>query len=51
MKRFSFYSRRDSDQEAINTVVAFSRLSAAKKFAHDKQLPLKEFLKLFAISR
>lgn len=51
MKRFSFYSRRDSSQEAINTITAFSRLSAAKKFAETKQLPLKEFLKIFAVTR
>ena len=47
MKRFSFYSRVDKSQEAINTIVASSRLSAAKKFANTKQLPLKDFLRIF----
>jgi len=51
MKRFSFYSRVDKDQEAISTIIAGSRLSAAKKFAHIKQLPLKDFLRIFGISK
>jgi hypothetical protein len=51
MKRFSFYSRVDKSQEAISTVIASSRLSAAKKFAQTKQLPLKAFLRIFGISK
>lgn len=51
MKRFSFYSRKDSSQEAISTTLAVSRLSAAKFFAKTKQLPLKSFLELFAVTR
>ena len=51
MKRFSFYSRVDKSQEAISTTVASSRLSAAKKFAQTKQLPLKDFLRIFGISK
>jgi len=51
MKRFSFYSRVDKNQEAIATVVATSRLSAAKKFAQTKKLPLKDFLRIFGISK
>lgn len=51
MKRFSFYSRRDSSQEAISSTIATSRLAAAKFFARTKQLPLKSFLELFAVSK
>jgi len=51
MKRFSFYSRVDNNQEAIGTTLASSRLNAAKKFAQTKQLPLKDFLRIFGISK
>lgn len=51
MKRFSFYSRTDSSQEAISNTRALSRLAAAKHFANVKQLPLKGFLQLFAVTR
>ena len=51
MKRFSFYSRVDSNQEAIGTTLANNRLSAAKKFAQIKQLPLKDFLRIFGIHK
>ena len=51
MKRFSFYSRNDSSQEAISSTLASSRLNAAKKFAETKQLPLKDFLRIFGISK
>jgi len=51
MKRFSFYSRVDKSQEAIATVTASSRLGAAKKFAQTKKLPLKDFLRIFGISK
>jgi hypothetical protein len=46
---FKFYSRRDKDQETIGRVIASSRLQAAKIFAERKQLPLKEFLKIFGV--
>lgn len=51
MKRFSFYTRVDSSQEAIGTTLASSRLAAARKFAQTKQLPLKDFLRIFSVSR
>ena len=51
MKRFSFYSRVDKSQEAIATIITTSRLSAAKKFAQTKQLPLKDFLRIFGVSK
>jgi hypothetical protein len=51
MARYNFYSRNDSTQEPIMTVVTFSRLKAAKYFAERKQLPLKVFLSLFAVSK
>jgi hypothetical protein len=46
---FGFYSRTDNTQEIISRTVSTSRLSAAKHFAERKQLPLKKFLKIFAI--
>ena len=47
---FKFYSRNDKDQEKIGRVVTTSRLQAAKLFAERKQLPLKEFLKVFSVT-
>jgi hypothetical protein len=46
---FGYYSRYDKHQEVINRTVTLSRLQAAKIFAGRKQLPLKEFLKIYAI--
>jgi len=46
---FAFYSRNDKSQETISRVVSTSRLKAAKYFAERKQLPLKEFLKIFGV--
>lgn len=51
MKRFSFYVRKDSKQEPISTTEASDRLSAARFFAGQKKLTLKEFLRIFSISR
>jgi hypothetical protein len=47
---FKFYSRKDKDQETIGRVVTSSRLQAARLFAERKQLPLKEFLKIFGVT-
>ena len=44
---FKFYNRNDKNQETIGRIVSTSRLQAAKIFAERKQLPLKEFLKIF----
>jgi hypothetical protein len=46
---FKFYSRNDKNQEAIGRIITTSRLQAAKLFAERKQLPLKEFLKIFGV--
>ena len=46
---FKFYNRNDKSQETIGRVVTTSRLQAAKLFAERKQLPLKEFLKVFGV--
>lgn len=51
MKRFSFYGRVDKSQEAIGTTLSSGRLAAAKHFAKQKQLPLKDFLRIFSITR
>jgi len=47
---FKFYNKRDKDQETIGRVITTSRLQAAKIFAERKQLPLKEFLKIFGVT-
>lgn len=46
---FKFYNRNDKNQETIGRIIASSRLQAAKMFAERKQLPLKEFLKIFGV--
>jgi hypothetical protein len=46
---FGFYNKTDETQEIINRTVSTSRLNAAKHFADRKQLPLKEFLKIFTV--
>ena len=51
MTKYSFYSRNDSNQEAIDSVRAFSRMQAAKYFAGRKQLDLKTFLSIYAVSK
>ena len=49
--KYYFYSRNDSTQEPIMSAWAFSCLQAAKYFAERKQLDLKPFLSIFAISK
>jgi hypothetical protein len=44
-----YLSRTDKTQETISRTVSTSRLNAAKHFAERKQLPLREFLKIFAV--
>ena len=51
MTKYYFYSRRDQNQEAIDSVRAFSRMQAAKYFAGRKQIDLKTFLSIFAVSK
>jgi hypothetical protein len=47
---FGYYSRNDKTEEIVNRTVGFSRLQAAKYFAARKQLDLKTFLKLYAVT-
>ncbi len=51
MKKYQFYSKFDSSKESYGCVISFSRLNAAKVFAQKKRLPLKEFLRIFEVSR
>ena len=46
-----FYSRLDKNKQSIAKIGAPSRYQAALFFAKLKQLPLKEFLKIYAVSR
>jgi len=48
---FGFYNRNDKMEELVGRTVETSRLKAAKYFAARKQLPLKEFLKIFGIKQ
>lgn len=47
---FGYYSRTDKTEEIVNRTVSLSRLQAAKYFAARKQLDLKTFLKLYAVT-
>ena len=51
MKKYYFYSRRDKSKEPINSTISISRLKAATYFAKLKQLTLKSFLEIFAVSK
>jgi hypothetical protein len=46
---FAFYNKNDKSQETISRTMSTSRFNAAKYFAERKQLPLKEFLKIFGV--
>ena len=46
---FVFYNKNDKSQETISRTISTSRLNAAKYFVERKQLPLKEFLKIFGV--
>jgi hypothetical protein len=46
---FGFYYKQDTTQEIISRTISTSRLNAAKHFSERKQLPLKEFLKIFGV--
>jgi hypothetical protein len=49
---YFFYSKNDKKREPIKTLNNIgSRLAAAKYFSELKKLSLKEFLKVFSISR
>lgn len=51
MNKYSFYSKSDSKKEYIGCGWFGSRFQAAEHFANRKKLTLKEFLKLYSISR
>lgn len=47
-----YYIKNDPSKEKLGQcLLPLSRLGAAKYFASRKQLPLKEFLKIFSISK
>jgi len=46
-----YYIRKDKTKEPLGKLVTTSRLKAAQEFSNRKQLPLKEFLKLFAVEK
>ena len=51
MKKYSFYSRVDGKKGSISTIGAPTRYQAAIFFAKQKKLKLKEFLKIYGVSR
>lgn len=51
MKKYSYYSRWCSDNDQLGSIVEISRLRAANHFAKRKQLQLKDFLRLFKVSK
>lgn len=53
MKTYYFYAKLDKSKEPIGktTGVFLTRLNAAKAFAQRKQLDLKDFLAIYAVSR
>ena len=46
-----YYIKNDQNKEPLGKVVSISRLKAAQTFAERKQLPLKNFLKLFSVEK
>ena len=51
MKNYRYYSRLCNDGDKLGSVVETSRLRAANHFANRKQLQLKDFLRLFKVSK
>ena len=51
MGNYYFYSRNDKKQEPQGKIQADSRYNAARYFAASKNLDLKLFLKIYAISK
>ena len=51
MTKYYFYSRNDQSQEPIMSTRSWSRMEAAKSFASVKQMDLKTFLSIFAVSK
>lgn len=50
-KKYCSSHRNDHTNEAIDSITTSSRLAAAKYFAKRKLLPLKEYLKIFKVSK
>ena len=50
-KKYYFYSKNDWQQEPVSKTRATDRLAAAKYFAAQKDLSLKQFLSVYSISR
>jgi hypothetical protein len=46
-----YYIKSDPNKEPLGKAITKFRLKAAQSFADRKQLPLKEFLKLFAVEK
>ena len=51
MKQYSYFGREDNTKEVISKTYAISRLQAANRFALIKRLTLKQFLKIFKVSK
>jgi len=51
MKTYKYYYRSDANKESVSVTLAASRLGAARWFAAVKRLPLKEFLKIYSVTR
>ena len=51
MKKYEFSSRKDIEGEAYGSTISFSRLSAARLFAEKKRLPLKDFLRIYKVTK
>jgi hypothetical protein len=48
---YYYYRRGDSSKEQLGKCLQLSRAKAAVYFADRKKLPLKEFLKIFEVSK
>jgi len=48
---YYYYSKLDQSAEAVDKVFTTGRLQAAKHFAARKQLALKDFLKIWTVSK
>jgi hypothetical protein len=46
-----YYRKNDPNKEILGKYTTSSRLEAAKEFAQMKQLPLKEFLKIWSVEK
>ncbi len=50
-KTYFYHSRKDKKKEKLGSITIESRLQAALAFAERKQLDLKSFLTIYAVSR